>query len=769
MSELPTYGEDSPGCFGGLFKRKRGDASTAPTGNNTQHRPKSAKDGPQTIRPGGGGIVPGIDAPKSAVNAGDRNVIVQCGKSQRPFTVSPDTTSVDIIKTAATVMAERIDLKSALLVEHFSSVGVERPLRRYETIRDVLNSWADDRQNVLTLVDPGTGTVESELTITGVPTERPEGNSWWLIASYKPGKWEKRYVTLKSDGQMYYQKDPAKAKETINFCHLSDFDIYSPSAERAKKKIKPPKKHCFAIKSQQKTAMFEEIQDFVHFFSTGDQATAQSFYRTVQVWRSWYLVHVLGEGRKEKSKLAIGSPERIDRHTSNDYARGHRVKESLESHYQLGSFKSLIDMDQFEKRQVLASQNEPADTGAFEKSAAQFDTSAPVERRSNTVKRSHPPAALNNKVVLSDNEPLANLNRSSSINKRHNRPILSEDEPLANLNRSSSTARRRPSTDQRRSEPSEFSNKGLLGRSYSQRRKEQSEKGAQPQPFTTGPNLLNSGVNGRDDSNGGVHRQSSMRKHSSGGDLKRGNSIRQQERGGELGRSSSQRHKPKPLVDLTPEFKEAPQFRNKGRGYKPEHIGAGGLIDSATSPEDPLNIPQNTVFRNTNSGQYRPPNSPGLSSGLVDLTPRHQEPIHHARKGRGYSPDSNNHGGLVMNASSPEDPLGLPQNNVFRSTNAMPEGRRQASSGAENTPQRSHSTRKSPGAFTGEGLLASESNRQGWGTETRGRGVIDGSRAGGKPLVDLTSESQYTQGSLLNQAERTQEIPAPIVDRTRET
>lgn len=50
----------------GLFKRK-----TSVT-QQQDMRLEPDPDGPQFIKAGGGGIVPGIDAPKSAVNAGER-------------------------------------------------------------------------------------------------------------------------------------------------------------------------------------------------------------------------------------------------------------------------------------------------------------------------------------------------------------------------------------------------------------------------------------------------------------------------------------------------------------------------------------------------------------------------------------------------------------------------------------------------------------------------------------------------------------------------
>ncbi|KAF7191811.1 hypothetical protein HII31_06856 [Pseudocercospora fuligena] len=735
MTESPVMDDESVGCFGGIFRRKQ--AAPLPETANLVQRPKTAKDGEQAIRPGGGGIVPLYDAPVSAVNSGGRQVMVECGTSNRLFAVGQDTTCTDILKSAATVMSERIDVRSALVLEYFRTVGIQRPLRRYEKIRIVMNSWDSDRQNSLIIIDPGTGSVEPELTLAGVPRMPPSERSWWLSYSQKVGKWHKRYVTLLEDGQVLHMKEPGRYSDAEKICHMNDFDIYTPSMEKQKKKIKPPKKMCYAIKSQQKTNFFENSSDFVHFFSTSDRAVGENFLATIQAMRSWWLVNKLGQDGEHKAPQKPQSPQTESRHRSpsSDQHKSprHRPQESMDSHYQLGGFKPLIDMEQFDRRpRSSGSQHDPG----FRRSSNPFDTQLSPQRRVST-RRQHPPPALNNKAILADDEPLGNLNRSTSVNKRT------------------------PSADQ-----AEFKDTGLLGRKYSQRRQEYSDREArEQQAFTSGPNLLNGGLSD------GVQRQSSTRRHASNNEMKRSSSTRNTSRGhhrsdsSELSRSQSRRHPPKPLVDLTPEFKEPPQHSQKGRAYVPQHIGAGGLIKHANSPEDPLGIPSTTVFRKDREPGTLPPPSPH-SPGLVDLTPQHKEPIHHARKGKGFSPDNHDPRGLVNHASSREDPLGIRQEPVFK-----PEGRRREASGSgsgESQPvRRQVSVRQKPEGFTGEGLLASASNRQGWGTETKGRGVIDGSRAGGKPLVDLGEDGTFVQGSLLNKQQKAEGVSKPVIDREK--
>ena len=573
MSALPHFDDDDdevPGCFG-MFKRKRGDV--APQNEKRTLSKAAPYDEPPTIKPGGGGIVPGTDAPISAVNAGDRRVLVECGKSKTLFPVTPTTTPIEIIKSASTCMAERINVKSAVLIESFGTVGIQRPLRRYEHVRDVMNSWDTDRQNTLILLDPGTGHSEAELSVAGAPKSKPEDQSWFMSFSQKVGKWDKRYITLKSDGQITAQKDLDKPKDAYNVCHLSDFDVYTPTQEKVRRKIKPPKKHCFAIKSQQKTSVFESTHDFVHFFCTNDRQTADDFYATIQGWRSWYLVHVMGEGRKPKS------PEQLAVEKEIGGTKVHRQGNSMDSGYQLGTFKPLIELDQFDTRQDKRPSSSRSDdarqlsSGGFAKSSSQFDTTVSPERRTSRAKRpNNPPGSMGNRAQLGEDEPLANLGRRPSVDRRPS------------------------SSEQTKASPEEFLATGLLGRRYSQRQKEQIDRDSpKANPFTNGNNLLNVGYDDREEEYSGRRSLdlAPKRTHST-----RAQHAHKTTNSGDLHRTNSRaKDVPRPLVDLTPQYREPPQHAKKGKGYNPDSVGPGGLIDNATSPEDPLGIPPSTDWR----------------------------------------------------------------------------------------------------------------------------------------------------------------------------
>ncbi|KAJ5851474.1 uncharacterized protein N7529_010859 [Penicillium soppii] len=265
---------------------------------------KKSESVPKFIGVGGTGVVPGLDAPVSAVNAGERQASVKYKDATANLTITPSTQVRDLLLDAAAHLSRDIDADRFILMESFSQVGLERPLRRYEHIREVMNSWSHDSENRFIIIPPSSVEALAQLDAAHAPAEQPPLVTVHIYHSQHPRKWDKRYVTLRADGQVTVSKKEG-SKEQTNICHLSDFDIYFPSAKALNKDVKPPKKLCFAIKSQQKSSMFLSTENFLHFFSTNDKAIADKWYRSVQKWRSWYLVNKLGACQKSEAEAPL--------------------------------------------------------------------------------------------------------------------------------------------------------------------------------------------------------------------------------------------------------------------------------------------------------------------------------------------------------------------------------------------------------------------------------------------------------------------------------
>ena len=557
---------------------------------------------------------PAFDAPVSAVNAGERRVKVKYNQNLLSLPVTPSTTPREIIRSATDQSAELIDPNSAAVFESFKQLGLERPLRSYEHVRDVLNSWNHDSQNTLVVKPSATGSRDDWLDLRSVSTSHPTDISVYIHYSQRPGHWDKRWVTLRSDGQMLVAKK--EGGETANICHMSDFDIYVPTAWQSAKRIRPPRKICFAVKSQQKSSMFLSTANFVHFFSTSDKTLAGTWYKAVLEWRSWYLFHVMGEGQEGLQGIKRVSTKKEAQKVSNI---GSIKPESQRRPSQSMNTTRASTLANHDTEDLVP----PTDLNLEHNVASEFFR---VPFRSRNAIRSSP---FTSGIKSSDLE--AHKEHGPSFGQ-----IMHPEEP----------------------EPEPFAPTGLLGRTYTQRQKAQREREKAPdsgpdQPAVTwNADTFNP-----------------------------------------LDQTLSQRPRPKPLIDLTPQYQEPPQHARKGRGVMLETIPAGGLVEVANTPEAAISIPPSTTWR---------------------------RPISRGRDGP----------------------------RVGRSNTVQ----REHSSGAPSERKQTFpSPEKGTMAFTG-GLLACSSKVQ--GSEWTSRRVMTQGRQAKKTMLVVGEDRQYASGSLLAHVER---------------
>ncbi|RYP53701.1 hypothetical protein DL768_001384 [Monosporascus sp. mg162] len=329
---------------------------------------------PAGIEVGGKGIVPQTDAPASAINSGDRTVAVRCRDQTIYMDVTPETTAEDVISQTSKMVAYDLGMNSSscVVLEWYASLGLERRLRRYEHIRDVMNSWDQGSHNCLIVAVSESDENDRDLDISSVPGSQvpPPGFQLYLYHSNRPGKWSKRWITLLDNGQIFCAKKPnanSGDKDATSLCRLSDYDIYTPTESHMRRHLKPPKKYCFAVKSQQKTTVFVNTGNYVQLFSTDDPDAAAQFRERVHGWRSWYLVDrrpAPPETRKIVEKILIPKTDEkapqvttpTTQHAPKKSvgvvsANGHRLKASVdETPYTIGEFEPLLDMTRFDKR-----------------------------------------------------------------------------------------------------------------------------------------------------------------------------------------------------------------------------------------------------------------------------------------------------------------------------------------------------------------------------------------------------------------------------------
>ncbi|KAH8430714.1 uncharacterized protein LDX57_008376 [Aspergillus melleus] len=598
---------------------------------------RPAEEAAQAIDTSVGNRHPGFDAPVSAVNAGERQVVVRYRKTSMRLSVTPSTSAQDLLFLAGECLAGDIDPLKFILMESFTELGLERPLRRYEYVRDVMNSWAHDRENTLIIVPAASLEALTMLDAHCVPAGQPAEVTLHMYYSQRPRKWDKRFITLRSDGQVTQSKKE-NGQESTNICHLSDFDIYSPTPGYLSNNIKPPKKMCQAIKSQQKSSMFLSTENFVHFFCTNDKGVADAWHRAVHAWRSWYLVNMLGAGAEDKIE---SPPDEVSPATK--------------------PFKPLLNMN-MDSPETSGCEGTALDRTKSSKSKELFS------RKKSTREHAPPPSSF---------------------------PKLLADEPdVPPLPSTSSSP-----------DDSPFTSSGLLGRSYTLRHRamkerEEREKKAIDDPFAA-QGLI--GTMTRRPTNG----PSSSRPNS------RSNTMTSTHAPDPAGLKRSQSvNKNKPLVDLTPVYQEPPQHARKGRGVAVEPGTL--LIDAATGRDAPggIAVPSATTWRRP----APPPPAPLDLSSSTELTTRTRNRSNTAR--------SNSAQPRHYNSSTPASPITAtsPADATQREDPFIPN---------------SLMTRSAQiAALTNNGIPV-------------GHGVATGDRLATKPMLDMSPENPFTQGSLL--------------------
>ncbi|EPE05376.1 hypothetical protein F503_02115 [Ophiostoma piceae UAMH 11346] len=601
---------------------------------------------------------------------GCRYVVVRCQQFSATITILPETTVADALEAAAPLLPTGlVDLSSSILVESYTRLGLERRLRRYERIRDVMNSWDTDADNTFAImrVDGAAAAASSAATASLSTTSltkfgyhsdldlfnAPRGRapppgflSMQMHHSQKPGRWNKRYISLLEEtGQMVAsKKEDADSHDLLSLCHLSDYDVYTPT-DAQMKQLRPPKTYCFAVKSQQRTTVFINTENYVHFFSTDDLAVARVFYERVFGWRSWYLAkrvpsdtkdareerrpstavarpptseerraarpsneYRLDEHDREREKFDKGEKERSRppvsmallksglqrslsrRSTGGNAAHEHARRPTDESLFGgVGNFDPTLDFSR--GRQPAQVQRERGRSARSDRGDAELDASrsglqsAPLAAPSSWFPSASEHSAQQAQVQVQAHQHQRSRSIARDANSRPtSRPGSQEDIPLG---------LQYPQLVQQQLQQSSG-----LGRSRSTRSTRRAVMpDAQAPPLPLPPNNANL---------------------------------------------------PQPLVDLTPKFQEAPQWSREGKGHGVRAPKGAHLVDLATDRNPKQNdvgaAPVRRDFQNAPS--YPPPSRAGRSQTMTSSSgaaaaaavSRSRSVAHHGRSARDVPP-----------------------------------------------------------------------------------------------------------------------------------
>ncbi|KAH6575688.1 hypothetical protein BASA82_000783 [Batrachochytrium salamandrivorans] len=145
------------------------------------------------------------------------------------------------------------------LFELCNDIGVERPIRDWEIVTDIISAWdSANSVNAIVMKKYGYRVTLSCKSLTG-RFPRVQG---YLYLELKPGKWQKRFCVLRDSIIYYYQEADKLSTETM-LCNLLQFDVYTLSQH----KKRTPTEFYFALRSTGSPSVYESKEDYCKIVS----------------------------------------------------------------------------------------------------------------------------------------------------------------------------------------------------------------------------------------------------------------------------------------------------------------------------------------------------------------------------------------------------------------------------------------------------------------------------------------------------------------------
>jgi hypothetical protein len=114
--------------------------------------------------------------------------------------VHVDAKVVDLLREAKKLLSYDADESRSLLVESYHCLGIERHIRRYEYVQDVIDCWNSDQQNSLVIRSSDSPAWDYDLTYTHAPRLAPQDLMVYMYYSQDGSIWHQRYTRLLSMG-----------------------------------------------------------------------------------------------------------------------------------------------------------------------------------------------------------------------------------------------------------------------------------------------------------------------------------------------------------------------------------------------------------------------------------------------------------------------------------------------------------------------------------------------------------------------------------------
>ncbi|KAI8978099.1 hypothetical protein BDB01DRAFT_861059 [Pilobolus umbonatus] len=210
------------------------------------------------------------------------------------------------------------------LFEIANSHGVERPLREWEIVLEIVNAWESDTGNALLVKKYS---YHYTLTSDSILQKKIPPMHGWLSIEYKKGKWQKRFCFVK-DNAIHHAKDKSSPPSIL--CHLATYDVYTL--------LQPlklsPTPFVFAIRAQDRPSIYGKEGDYMRFLAVEKQEEMKDWVLSIRYTKSYiqYQYHpnqvmpiqLLDEGKNAHEEMKI--PVRNDR---MDYEKSRMEHEKI--------------------------------------------------------------------------------------------------------------------------------------------------------------------------------------------------------------------------------------------------------------------------------------------------------------------------------------------------------------------------------------------------------------------------------------------------------
>ncbi|KAF9319888.1 hypothetical protein BG003_007880 [Podila horticola] len=248
-------------------------------------------------------------APAPTVRLVATRIYIQTETDFKSVNLAPNTTALDVLHMLQQrgCFGEPGDGRYHdrwTIFEYSKEFLIERPLRDFEVVLDVIKTWEADKDNKMICKSfPARDELAAKeiVRLVGPAGQasfvRPHG---WVHLETKKSKWVKRYLHA-TDTAVYHSKDNKFNGESM-LCLLRNFDVYAVQVPRKK----APTKFGFALKSSDKIHLFETPEDdYIHYVCTDSGESLREWLAGLRASKGIHMYHANPEMIREGQKHAL--------------------------------------------------------------------------------------------------------------------------------------------------------------------------------------------------------------------------------------------------------------------------------------------------------------------------------------------------------------------------------------------------------------------------------------------------------------------------------